>query len=251
MFGLVCLLAMVIACGYFIYAARKGKVPKVRRIAGVDAIDEAIGRSVEMGRPVICSHGIATLRDSTTGPQTIAGLGVLAYVAKKCAETGTRLIVPVRQTEVFPVAADIVETAFKAAGKAYNPADIMFLSSDQFGFTSAYLGMMMREKPGTNIMIGAYWAESMQLAESGARVGCLQISGTAQQAQIPYFLLATDYCLIGEEIFAASAYVSGEPMQIASLAGQDFGRILAVALGIVGSLLGTVGIKVVLDLFKW
>ncbi len=250
--GLVCLLIVMVAVTYFIRRAEKGKVPKVRRIAGIDAIDEAIGRAVEMGRPVMAGHGIANLRDSTTGPQTIAGLSVLSYVAKKCAEVGTRVIVPIRQPEVWPIAAEIVETAYRMAGKPeeYQSTDIMYLSDQQFGYSSSVMGILMREKPGAHIMIGAYWAESMQLAEVGATVGAMQISGTAQVSQIPFFLVSTDYCLIGEEIYAAGAYLSNEPALIASLAGQDVGRILAVALGILGSLLTTMGIKALVDLTR-
>jgi len=253
MLGLVGLLLIMLASAYFIYMARKGKVPKIRRIAGIDAIDEAIGRAVEMGRPVMCSHGIAGLTEATTGPQTIAGLGVTAYVAKKCVDVSTRLMIPVRQPNVWPIAADIVETAYRMAGKPqeYKSSDIMFLSTDQFGFTSSYIGILMREKPGANIMVGAYWAESMQLATSGARAGCIQIAGTAAVAQIPYFVLASDYCLIGEEIYAASAYVSGEGEQIASLAGQDFGRLIAVGIMLLGALLNTAGIKMIIDLWRW
>jgi hypothetical protein len=240
-FGLVCLLAIMVAVVYFIRRAQGGNVPKVRRIPGIDAMDEAIGRAVEMGRPVVASHGIANLRDSTTGPQTIAGLSVLSYVAKKCAEDGVRLIVPVRQPEVWPIAAEVVETAYKMAGKGeeFQQSDIVFLSTDQFGYSSNYLGLLMREKPGANIMVGAYWAESMQLAETGSRIGAMQISGTAQTSQIPFFLVSTDYCLIGEEIFAAGAYLTKEAPLIASLAGQDFGRMIAVILGILGALLTT------------
>jgi hypothetical protein len=252
-FGLICLVVVMAAVTYFINRAEKGKVPKVRRIAGIDAIDEAIGRAVEMGRPVMAAHGIANLRDSTTGPQTIAGLSVLSYVAKKCAEVGTRIIVPIRQPEVWPIAADIVETAFRLAGKPedYHSTDVMYLSDQQFGYSSSVMGILMREKPGAHIMIGAYWAESMQLAEVGATVGAMQISGTAQTSQIPFFLVSTDYCLIGEEIYAAGAYLSGEPALIASLAGQDVGRMLAVGLGILGGLLTTMGIKALVDLTRW
>ncbi|MBE0634087.1 hypothetical protein IH574_05905, partial [Candidatus Bathyarchaeota archaeon] len=83
-FGLVCLLVIMGAVAYYIKQSQGGKVPKLRRIPGIDAIDEAIGRAVEMGRPVYCSHGIADLRAATTGPQTLAGLSVLNYVAKRC-----------------------------------------------------------------------------------------------------------------------------------------------------------------------
>jgi len=250
-FGLVCLIVMMGAVAFYIKQAQGGKVPKVRRIPGIDAIDEAIGRAVEMGRPVFCSHGIANLRAATTGPQTLAGLSVLSYVAKQTVAIGADLYVPVRQPEVWPVAADIVETEYKLAGRGdeFDPDKIPFLSNNQFGFSSNYMGMMMRDKPGANIMVGAYWAESLQLAETGSRIGAMQITGTAQTSQIPFFLVVSDYCLIGEEIYAAGAYLTNDALLIASLAGQDVGRIIAVILGLLGALTVTFGSNILLNLY--
>jgi len=252
-FGMLSLLAIMGAVTYYIRRARGGKVSEVRRLAGIDAITEAIGRAVEMGRPVFCSHGISDMRDATYGPQTIAGLSVLSYVATQCVDLGARLIVPVRNTEVWPVATDIVETAYKIAGRSdeFNIDDVVYLSSDQFGYSSNYLGMMMREKPGANIMVGAYWAESLQLAETGNRVGAMQVSGTANTHQLAFFVVATDYCLIGEEIFAAGAYVTEDPVFISSIAGQDFGRIIAVGLMILGTILFTFGSDALIRLLEW
>jgi hypothetical protein len=252
-FGLICLLIIMLAVVWYIQRAKEGAVPKIRRLAGIDAMDEAIGRAVETGRPVFCSHGISNMRSATYGPQTIAGLSVLGYVARKCAELGARIIVPCRQAEVWPVAADIVETAFKVSGnpEAYNMDDVMYLSGDQFGYSSNYLGLMMREKAGANIMVGAYWAESLQLAETGNRIGAMQISGTGNQHQLAFFIIATDYCLIGEEIYAAGAYLEGEVALISSIAGQDVGRILGVVLMILGTLLITAGSEALLNLIAW
>ena len=239
------------AVAYYIKAAEKGRVPTIRRVPGIDAIDEAIGSAVEMGKPIICSHGIAALTGATSGPQTLAGLSVLSYVAKKSIESGARVIVPVRQVEVWPIAADIVETEYKLAGKEdeFNSEDIRFLSTAQFGYSSNYMGILMRERPAANIMIGAYWAESLQLGETGNRAGCFQISGTANNSQIPFFLVTTDYCLIGEEIYSAGAYLTNDGPVIASLAGQDVGRIIAVVLSVLGVLLATMGSNLLLDLF--
>jgi len=252
-FGMLCLIAIMGAVTYYIRRAKGGKVSQVRRMAGIDAIAEAIGRAVEMGKPVFCSHGISDMRNATYGPQTIAGLSVLSFVAAQCVDLGARLIVPVRNTEVWPVASDIVETAYKMAGKGdeFNIDDVTYLSGQQFGYSSNYLGMMMREKPGANIMVGAYWAESLQLAETGNRVGAMQVAGTANTHQIAFFVIATDYCLIGEEIFAAGAYVTGDPIFISSIAGQDFGRLIAVALMIIGTILFTMGIDVLVTLIEW
>jgi len=183
----------------------------------------------------------------------LAGLSVLSYVTKKAIESNARVIVPVRQPEVWPIAADIMETEYKLAGKAdeFDSDDIRFLSNDQFGYASNYMGLMMREKPGANIMIGAYWAESLQLAETGNRIGALQITGTANTHQIPFFLIVSDYCLIGEEIFSAGAYLTQDAPVIASLAGQDVGRIIAVVLSVLGTLLNTIGVTFLLDIFGW
>jgi len=251
-FGLFCLLFIMGAVASYIRRAQEGKLPKVRRIPGIDAIDEAIGRAVEMGRPIFCSHGIANLRAATSGPQTLAGLSVLTYVAKQAVAIGADLYVPVRQPEVWPVAADIVETEYKLAGKGeeFDPDKVPFLSSNQFGYSSNYMGMMMRLKPGANIMVGAYWAESLQLAETGSRIGAMQITGTANTHQIPFFLVVSDYCLIGEEIYAAGAYLTDDATLIASLAGQDVGRILAVILGLLGAIAYSLGSEVLINLFR-
>jgi len=63
--------------------------------------------------------------------------------------------------------------------------------------------------------------------------------------------VASDYCLIGEEIFTAGAYLTQDAPLTASLAGQDIGRIIGVVLSILGTLLITGGSKLILDLFKW
>src|SRR5262249_22623692 len=95
-------------------------------------------------------------------------------------------------------------------------------------------GLMVREKPAACFYMGSFFAESLILAEMGNSIGAIQIAGTAQPAQLPFFVAACDYTLIGEEFFAASAYLSGEPGQSASLQGQDVGKLIVAAGIIVG-----------------
>ena len=57
-----------------------------------------------------------------------------------------------------------------------------------------------------------------------------------------------DYTLIGEELYAASAYLSREPVQLGTLRGQDIGKAcILVTLGI-GTALATVSVLFHLDL---
>ena len=97
---------------------------------------------------------------------------------------------------------------------------------DGLGYVAHIQGLMVREKPAACFYMGSFFAESLILAETGNAIGAIQIAGTAQPAQLPFFVAACDYTLIGEEFFAASAYLSGEPGQIGSLKGQDIGKLV-------------------------
>jgi hypothetical protein len=227
-----------------LYLSMKGiRKPTIRKIAGLDAIGEAVGRATEMGRPIHFSPGISAL-GVDTGPQTLAGLSVLAHVAELAAKYKTTLWTTIRTPSVQPLAAEIVRQAYIKAGapEAYDEDKIIFLSDTQFAYASGVVGLMHREKVAANIMIGAFWAESLLFAEAGFLTGAIQVAGTAQTSQIPFFVAACDYCLIGEEILAAGAYLSKDPLQVGAIWGTDYAKAIAIILigvGIVLSLSGS------------
>ena len=101
------------------------------------------------------------------------------------------------------------------------------------------MGFITREKVAANIMIGAFWAESLLIAEAGASVGAIQVAGTANLHQIPFFVAACDYTLIGEELFAGGAYLSQDKMELGSIAAQDYLKIVSIGLVILGALAAT------------
>jgi hypothetical protein len=180
-----------------------------------------------MGRSIVYVNGTQDMNDI----QTVAGVTILGHVAKRVAEYETRLVVPTSRALVMTMARETVKQAFLAAGRpdAYREDDIYYTTDEQFGFVAAVNGVMVRTKPATCFFLGAFFAESLILAETGNSIGAIQIAGTAQPAQLPFFVAACDYTLIGEELFAASAYLSGEPKQLGSLKGQDLGKLIAVA----------------------
>ena len=92
----------------------------------------------------------------------------------------------------------------------------------------------MREKPAACIYMGKFYAESLILAETGNSIGAIQIAGTASQAQIPFFVTACDYTLIGEEFFAASAYLSEKPELVGGVKGQDMIKLTIITVLIIG-----------------
>ena len=223
----------LIFCGsviFWINHARKGKPLKVRKIAGLEAVDEAVGRATEMGRSCLFIAGIQDMNDI----QTIAGLTVLSRVARIAADFDAKVEVPTTRSLVMTAAREIVQASYLAAGRpdAYNQDLIYYVTDEQFGYVAYIQGMMVREKPAACFYMGAFFAESLILAETGNTVGAIQVAGTAMPAQLPFFVAACDYTLIGEEFFAASAYLSGEADQLGSLKGQDVGKLI-VAIGII------------------
>ena len=238
------LLTVVVFCGAviaYIALARRGMVMTVRKIAGLEAVNEAIGRATEMGRSCLFIPGVSDINEI----QTIAGLNVLAHVAKTAAEYDATIEVPTSRSLVMTSARDTVEAAFLSAGRpdAYDPDRIYYVTDEQFGYVAYLQGLMVRDKPAACFYMGSFFAESLILAETGNAVGAIQIAGTAQPAQLPFFVAACDYTLIGEEFFAASAYLSGEPEQLGSLKGQDVGKLL-VAAGIIAGVIGATLVEV-------
>ena len=221
---------------YFIWAAQRGKELYIRRIPGIDAIEEAIGRATELGRPIIFTTGLTGL-----GPLLFAVLGILTHVAKKAAAFGCRLILPQFDYTVMPVIEDTARQAYRAAGRLdqFNPQEVRFLSDQQFAFASGYMGIAHREKAATCFLFGSFAAESLILAEAGQQVGAMQVAGTPDYNQIPFFITSCDYTLIGEEVYAAGAYLSREPSQLGSIRGQDAAKLVVLALVAAGLVLGT------------
>lgn len=220
---------------YFLSRAKRGADLYVRPLGGIEAVDEAIGRATEMGKPILYVIGLGTASDIAT----IASFTILGRVAKRVAEYQTKLIVPCYDPIVMAVAQETVRSAYLDAGRPddYKEDMVYFLTNSQFGYVGAVNGIMLRQLPATNVYMGKFYAESLLLAETGALAGSIQISGTDEVAQIPFFVVACDYTLIGEELYAASAYLGREPLLLGSLKAQDYAKAAVIILALIGAVL--------------
>lgn len=215
----------------------------IRRVAGLDAIDEAIGRSTEMGRT-----SLFVIPGGPFDAQAFAAFDILSHVAKQTAKYDTRLVVVNALPEAHAIASEVVRQAYVSEGKESSISDdtMRFLST---GFAAGVLGIYEREKIGANFLFGSFFFESLTLAEAGQSTGAIQVSGTANTHQLPFLVAACDYSLIGEEIYAAGTYLSRDKAQIGSLVAQELGKYVSIAVIIIGSLLYTVKVQNVFSLF--
>ncbi len=241
-FQFLLVVAYALAVYILVRRARAGlPVPPIRKIPGLEALEESVGRATEMGRPLMFIPGIGDLSDA----QTYAAFAVLSHTAKACARYDTRMIVTNASYLAQPVTEEIVRQSYLEAGRpeAYNPEDVRYLSGDQFAWTSAVIGIMHREKSAANIMVGVFAAEALLLAEAGHQVGAVQIAASTNTFQLPFFFVVCDYTLIGEEMYAAGAYLAKEPTLTGTVGAQDWGKMLLLAIVVLGTILETVGSK--------
>lgn len=226
----------------------------IRRLPALDFIEESVGRAAEMGRPVVAQgfgSGSSGLQ-SSVAPQIVAALSVLGHVARICARHGTRLVATMRSESVVPVADEVLRTSYRLEGKleeyeANREEMLPWLQNQAQMVAIAY-----QLRPAAHIIIGTFWHESVQIAETFGNLGAVQIGGTGRLYQIPFFAAVCDMNLIGEEIYAVGAYISRTPQMLASIATQDYFKLISILLIIVGTILATLGMGGPLtDLFTW
>lgn len=251
------LLLMLVFGATVIWSIRRARQnPHIflRRIPGLDAVEEAVGRATEMGRPVLYLTGSGELSGGgdPSSLATIAATVILGEVSKRVASYGADLKVPHRAPIVMAICQEMVRESYLAVGRpdAYKEEANFFITRDQFAYTAAVDGMMLREKPAANFFMGYYYAESLLLAETGAATGAIQIAGTDAEHQLPFFVTACDYTLIGEELYAASAYLSREPALVGTLRAQDIGKGILLCAMLSGVVLLTVGDMIGTDFFR-
>ena len=233
------LLFIVGAVSLAIAAARKGRRFPIREIAGVNAIRDAVGRATEMGRPSLFSISLSDMED----PETFAAMPVLRHVAELSARLKNRLIVPILGERTIPLIRNAYREGCLAADNpdAFDPGNLRFFPGGQFFYAIASMGYMMRERPASCFYFGRWEAESLMFGETGQVVQALQIAATPHLFQIPFFIAACDYVIIGEEFYAASALLGKNPNLRGSLAGQDAVKLVILAAILLGTLLATFG----------
>lgn len=230
-----------------IFQAKKGKRLFIRKINGLDALEEAVGRATEMGKPVLYVPGLGGVSDIAT----IAAINILSQVAKKTAEYNTPVLVPNCDPIVMTVVQEVVKEAYLEKGRpeGYIPDNIFYMVGSQFPYAAGIGGIMMREKPATNLFMGSFAAEALILAETGNITGAIQIAGTDAVTQLPFFVTACDYTIMGEELYAASAYLSRQPMLVSGIKGQDYNKLILLFFLLLGSIFGLLGSRFIINLF--
>lgn len=241
--SLVILLVILTLIYLFAARARAGKSYALRRIEGFEAIQRAVGQAAELGKPLHVSLGIGGIGSATT-LETFAGLNVLEYLAQQAALCNTPLLVNIADPTSMPAAQAALARAYAQAGypEEYNPNKVRFIARDPVAYAAGVMSTLEQEKLAANIMVGHFGDEFLLMGETGNQKNISQVGGTTSPRVLPAVYVSMEHTLIGEEIFAAGAYLLNNPNHIGALVAQDVMRVAIVFTVIVGIILKTLGI---------
>ena len=241
---LLFLILIVAVYGIMMYLAKKGKTWKVRRIPGIDAIEESIGRATELNRPVAFFPGEGKLHDARSG-DTVAAVVILGWVTKLAARLGAPIYVHTTLEESVPLLQDVCQNAYTLEGKEdkYDPVyTVRFTGAGNAGYLYGAT-LFQTEKIAVNLMFGDLGLESLTMAEEGNRVGAVGIAGSTRISNVCFLAAAMDYTILSDELFAAAAYITYDPVEISVVTTSDIIKMAALILGLVGPVLYAVGIN--------
>jgi hypothetical protein len=224
---------------------------KLQRLSCLEAIDESIGRATEMGRPIMFGLGAYAKMRTGDAADTMAGLDILSYVARQAAKTETPLVASTGQSESFAALIDVTEEAYKAEGRAdlFDPKNCYWWSDAWAQYYIGLTGLLFDTKPATVIFAGSVSWEAAQLSVDIHEMGGIMIGGTCRVGAGNQALMAmgSDYHIIVEEVYAASAYLSRDPIECATILAQDYNKLMFLGLLIAGIITASLGVPLITD----
>ena len=240
-FGIALTLVVIALIGFNIVRAAGGKELFIRRIAGLNAIDEAVGRATEMGRPVYMVPGLSPVINA----KSMQAINIFAHVSRIAARFWNPIMVCCYNASILTVAQEVIRDAYAQEGavERYDVDSVRFVSDRQFAFAAGVSGLMLRDGAAACFFMGEFYAESLILAETANSLGAIQIASSTELTQTPFFIAACDYVLIGDEFYAASAYLTRQPVLVGSLVGQDWGKLLLAGLVLFGAGFNTLALR--------
>jgi hypothetical protein len=217
--------------------AKGGKDLYIRRIAGLNAIDEAVGRATEMGRPVLMVPGLS----DTVNAIAVQAVNIFAYVSRLAARFANPILLCCYNAAVYTLAQEVIRDVYQEEGllDRYDPDSVRFVSDRQFAFAAGVSGLILREQTAATFFLGEFYAEALIFAETANSIGAIQVASSTEATQTPFFIAACDYVLIGDEFYAASAYLTRQPVLVGSLVGQDWCKLLVLGSILAGTLVNT------------
>jgi len=251
-FEFITLIVMLGLMYYSIWLAKNRRIPAMKHLPALDALEEGVGRAAEMGKPVWFGTGMYGLSGQYT-VMNLCGLRILSKVAELCSKYGVWLQYMANEPNILPVARDLIEEGYSQGGRPemYDPEMGMFTGGGQMNLIRVSYAYVQREKPAAVFMFGALLSEAGSTLGFASKIGTMIFAGTPRLYYQAHLVLLCDYQLIGEELYSAGAMLSKDPFQLGVLEGQDWTKLLTIFLIFLGIFAVNSGIFDIWSLLGW
>ncbi len=201
----------------------------LRNIPAFSRLRRATAISVEEGTRLhlALGHGDLLL---PRGAASFAALALLRKIGEG-ASIGDRPPIATSGDAVLALLShDTLQTAHQATGEEerFQPNQAQLSGLTPFSYAAGAMSVISQENVSTNIVIGDFGAEAGLLADAAERANTSLIAAAMEPSAQAIFFASTSEPLVGEELFAAPAYVGQEAFQRASLQVQDVLRWLII-----------------------
>lgn len=202
-----------------------------------------VGLSIEDGKRLHVSLGHGGLFEARGGP-ALAGLALLRNIAERTSVSDMPSVATAGDSTLGLLTQDTLQAGYQAAGvgEAYVHTMGRISGLTPFSYAAGAMHVAHNENVSTNILLGHFGPEAGLLAESSERAKATLIGATDDLAGQSVLFASAQDALIGEELFAAGAYLDARPAHLASLTVQDIFRWTIILALIGGSAAKFIGV---------
>lgn len=238
--GLLILAALLLLV--FIFLRRRSPAA-LRRIDAYERLNRAVGLAVENGTRLHVSLGRGNLF-TTRGASALAGLAMLRKLSENTSVSDNPPIVTSGDASLAILSQDTLQSGYRAVGaeEQYRFTTGRLAGLTPFSYAAGTIPVERDENVSTHVFLGDFGAESALLMEAAERQNSDMIAASDNLSAQSVFYTSSQDPLVGEELFAAGAYVGAGISHEASLNVQDILRWLIIVSILVGSLLKFAGV---------
>ena len=221
----------------FTFLRRKSPAA-LRIIAAYERLNRSVGLAVENGTRLHISLGRGNLF-TARGGSALAGLAMLRRLAERTSVSDHPPLATSGEASLAFLSQDTLQSGYRAAGaeEQYRFTTGRLTGLTPFSYAAGAVPTIHDENVSVNIVVGDLGAEAALLAEASDREDASLIAASDNLSAQSIFYASAQEPLIGEELFAAGAYVGAGPAHQASLNVQDVLRWLIVLGLLLGSIL--------------
>lgn len=238
------LLILVFGAGYFFLLSSDIKLAKerLRVISAFSMLEKALNQAIEGGKRIHISPGRGGVF-YLPGAATFAGLKFLKAIYQRAGLSDRSPTVSSGEALVDILAGDAIEGIERRQDirrPASQPA-AQLKGLTPFSFAAGAMPAIAEEDVQVNVFAGHFGSELGLMIDSADPAGIQVFAASENLAAQAVLAAMVEDPILGEELFAAGAYLHGEPGIMASLLIQDIARwgiALVILVGIILRYLG-------------